>query len=91
MSAHTPGPWRVKGALVLPPNSCGVPECCGIAECFHGSNQELAEANARLISAAPDLLAALQAALLAKDACFADAELMQANDAIAKALGVVSQ
>lgn len=56
MSAHTEGPWLAKGASVYGPNSCGFVDCCGIAECFHGSSTEIAEANARLIAAAPDLL-----------------------------------
>lgn len=51
---HTPGPWRV-GAV------CGdvvfaVADSAGVASCARLAN---AEANARLIAAAPDLLAAL--------------------------------
>ena len=57
---HTPGPWtndpadgalvdaRVNGRLVA------------IAEVFHCDTDESREANARLIAAAPDLLAALE-------------------------------
>jgi hypothetical protein len=53
MSAHTPGPWRIKempnreGLIcVVPDNNLAVADCCDIAD-------------ARLIAAAPELLAAL--------------------------------
>lgn len=60
MSAHTPGPWEVgnldrNGQRVVR----GEIEVC---TCWHhcvGSLEEQMEANARLIAAAPDLLAAL--------------------------------
>jgi hypothetical protein len=56
MSKFTPGPWTAVGAIVLSPDTCGEVGCCGIAECFHGSQPEIAEANAQLIAAAPELL-----------------------------------
>lgn len=54
-----PGPWVANESEVLPPNSCGTVECCGIAECYHGSRQETAYANADLIAAAVNALPAL--------------------------------
>lgn len=59
MTRHTPGPWTAEGPRVLSPHSCGYVECCGIAECFHGSRKDVAEANARLVAASPDLKDAL--------------------------------
>lgn len=59
---HTPGPWQVFNAGHL---GCGVTRryCGDIAHC-HGydTNRSRAEelANARLIAAAPDMLAALR-------------------------------
>ena len=52
MSEYTPGPWRYReGALVIFPNNAG-----GFCIC----NCPDAEANARLVAAAPDLLEALE-------------------------------
>jgi hypothetical protein len=59
LDAATAGPWAANGCEVLPPNSCGTVECCGIAECHHGSRQEVAYANADLIAAAVNALPAL--------------------------------
>jgi hypothetical protein len=61
-SAHTPGPWSV-----AEPDANGQPivraEHFEVATCWHhcvGSIEREARANARLIAAAPDLLAALK-------------------------------
>ena len=55
---HTPGPWHVdingEGAITAPDGAL-------IARLHNASRDDLREANARLIAAAPDLLAALQA------------------------------
>ena len=53
MSAHTPGPWDV-------PNKSVKIRGCNFLATVHWDDDE-AEANARLIAAAPDLLAALEA------------------------------
>jgi len=57
MSTHTPGPWKF-ALFEHAPNEAFVQWRAGYAE-VHGSRAGR-EANARLIAAAPDLLAALQ-------------------------------
>lgn len=62
MSAHTLGPWRVGDAghtVFGPPNGKPSPEC--IADV--SPRRPAFRANARLIAAAPDLLAACSLAL----------------------------
>ena len=81
MSQHTPGPWFSHN-LWLGPEGKG-PFAFPL-----GTDEDQAAANARLIAAAPDLLAALEAAT----ACLARAPdayplLKQAEIAIAKARG----
>lgn len=59
---HTPGPWRTGGAnrLMVYANGWAVAD----AKIFHPhTDADQAEANAALIAAAPDLLAACKAAL----------------------------
>jgi hypothetical protein len=58
MSEHTPGPWRVDGRYVL-----GLKDK-SVAELPQGGvrHGKVDEANAHLISAAPELLAALKRA-----------------------------
>lgn len=95
---HTPGPWfvtgsmtkyveaRIPGGLVQEVAACGPTQADG----GYGDQQQ---ANAKLIAAAPDLLAALQLALYALAHCAADRgyQTLQnkaahaANSAIAKA------
>lgn len=68
MSRHTPGPWQVSrnnaGAIPLhfqPPEVIGRNgQCCVASQMGNGPE---AEANARLIAAAPELLAACEAML----------------------------
>jgi len=60
-SKHTPGPWRTGGNELSAFNVYG-PTGDLIAQC-------LSTANARLIAAAPELLAALQMALPALEWC----------------------
>ena len=66
--AHTPGPWQVS---IGPPRDAPLRTCVvardlerNIATCHtpreYGPNVDQAEANARLIAAAPELLAALE-------------------------------
>jgi hypothetical protein len=62
MSAHTPGPWNVMPgrSLLHVETDCDNPGGAGVPIC---SLPLKAEANARLIAAAPDLLDALRDAL----------------------------
>lgn len=62
MSKHTPGPWEVVGHGGLEVRS--TPEQILIAGCFYtGTNRRgQSKANARLISAAPKMLEALELA-----------------------------
>jgi hypothetical protein len=62
----TPGPWRANGQTVF---DCDGDEICTCGECVADRHN----ADARLIAAAPDLLAACEAALLREDV--ADGEL----------------
>ena len=67
MTAHTPGPWRYERTDGIPVNgrhmiSGAVPGYLAeVRDCVSGDVQ----ANARLIAAAPDLLAALETAYMA--------------------------
>jgi len=68
MSVHTPGPWRYAGhggTHVLDSNG----RCIGDAPQPHGMPPEEGEANARLIAAAPELLAALERLAGSLEAC----------------------
>lgn len=75
---HTPGPWKVapKGYLsICPVTDCGnlgtaIASAVGDGVVVAGTNcNDDREANARLIAAAPGLLAALKEALPALDYC----------------------
>jgi len=79
MSKHTPGPWRVGGSTGCL-HQIGIEPSIG---CAYGATDSLH--NARLMAAAPELLAALERAseLLSEDR-YADA-LRQCRAAIAKA------
>lgn len=61
---HTPGPWAASGDTVKGPAGNIVAECCGYSvkatDPSHRA-QGGREANAHLIAAAPELLAALEA------------------------------
>ena len=100
MSAgHTPGPWRLNaGDSIKVMNPRGL--CVAFAACggMTGVKLDEAEANARLIAAAPDLLAVAETLAnwiielaASGDAGFWDAEAMPeivaARTAIAKATG----
>ena len=66
MSA-TPGPWAQAGQRVNGPAGvlvawCGEASSIDVAGGFYAVSKTEAEANARLIAAAPDLLAAVRAA-----------------------------
>ena len=64
--AHTPGPWSAKRTAVFAPDCYAPHEKQKVAECFRHleggfmcATIDEAEANARLIAAAPDLIDAL--------------------------------
>ena len=76
-AAHTPGPWSVGGPTEFV-NQVRIEPCIGVA---YGAGGEVV-ANARLIAAAPDLLAALQKAL---DHCILPASSISAAEAEARA------
>jgi hypothetical protein len=59
IAKHTPGPWIIDPALELPLAVIADTED-GLGICELGTRTLETEANARLIAAAPDLLAALQ-------------------------------
>ncbi len=63
--SHTPGPWRVAGITTPTGNDIGIRGQTDtvIALALAGPNRE-PDANARLIAAAPDLLAACEWAFL---------------------------
>ena len=96
MSAHTPGPWHVSRdqAVVFGPGGQLMADC----EIFGPAMYEERYANACLIAAAPDLLAAcqllegrLESLMKYGDYGFddpaRDAAIIQARAAIAKATG----
>lgn len=58
---HTPGPWAVQYSKEMPELEVVSQDGWGIALCAAGLSDGVSDANARLISAAPELLAALQA------------------------------
>ena len=67
MSAHTLGPWswsaNPSGGARVQTSSVGIADVLSRAGVAHPT-QESCEANARLIAAAPELLAACEAALV---------------------------
>ncbi|QRF55335.1 hypothetical protein [Variovorax paradoxus] len=61
---HTPGPWEANGPFVNSAAVIGIADCsrAAVAENWAGTDyatDEIAEANARLIAAAPELLNSL--------------------------------
>ena len=88
---HTPGPWEAVGSAVKIPNPAGRTsgwiESIGHCE----SSMEERRANARLIAAAPDLLAALRGCLATMNAHEPGRALTAALNAIAKATGAESE
>lgn len=100
---HTPGPWTYGEYFVVPAMATGDDGRFSIAKVFEpvyhptGAHREEVCANARLIAAAPDMLAALEAiaeaanagVIMSGDDYTRDARLVmsQARTAIAKAKG----
>lgn len=95
MSKHTPGPWKTKdmvtGWIVGPGTIDGPSYVADVHRHTDGMTDAEAEANAALVSAAPEMLAALEAMLRAhEDGTFGvDGEQGRtlARDAVAKARG----
>ena len=59
---HTPGPWHQTGGIVASHEGhCAVAAYTGNGNILYAKTLAEREANARLIAAAPDLLAALEA------------------------------
>ena len=91
MSAqHTPGPWKVKAhstaVLAGRKQICSHVNAASVLPVNMVEDQKIANANARLIAAAPDLLEALQHLMVAHGEQL-DYAFQQAQDAIAKATG----
>jgi len=85
MSKHTPGPWSEdpEGELAVSVEGADGSVVCDV----HGaSNDPLCEANCSLISAAPDMLAALKRIIADDDRSDYDA-IGEAMRAVAKAEG----
>ena len=79
---HTPGPWRADWVNVYRKDD-HLADCCPKAK--NGIPLEQKEANARLIAAAPELLAALKALVNMQKGHENWPEVKQAEAAIAKA------
>ena len=99
MSKYTPGPWRVSAAPQIPDASTRWIEVYSVdpeddVAQVTGGNLKAAQANASLIAAAPDLLAALEQIVeldlfcaSMEDKTKTDALFASARTAIAKAKG----
>ena len=93
MAEHTPGPWRVPNSI--PTDVVDSAHNRWIADCkvsVNGPPKEEQEANARLIAASPDLLAACEWIVQPDHAIGSNAEFKEkateiARAAIAKAKG----
>lgn len=97
MSRHTPGPWLLE-LLSLPSQNFdygirATSDCVSGYVCFvntrwvHGDQQAQQRANARLISAAPELLESCERALAAWEGTGPAIILDELRAAIAKATG----
>lgn len=82
---HTPGPWSIAGSGYGLDVRCAAGNIVGMTRRF-GQNPAEVEANARLVAAAPDLLAALEYVMSAHGEQLTDA-LEAARAAIAAAKG----
>ena len=87
MTAHTPGPWVVKDSTQVTSDGRHIADCAGRETTTAIGLED--SANARLIAAAPDLLAALEKLLhlASEDWHEASPTLREAAGAIAKARG----
>ena len=93
MAEHTPGPWTVRDERQIAPNQRGAYPFYIDEGPAHRIAGVRFEADARLIAAAPDLLAALEEAVPAMTVPGYDSEeaIDLARDAIAKARGEVRE
>ena len=85
---HTPGPWIWSAGLsIWRESDSQIVSSVACDSVFNPTEEEVS--NARLISAAPDLLAALESLLDDADVCevAGDDAIRQARSAIAKASG----
>ena len=89
MSKYTPGPWRQGGVKeYLPISKCReIASDEGRIGLVYGIVDEENKANAQLIAAAPDLLAACLAFLEADNQCGANLAFTMAQEAVKKAIG----
>lgn len=89
---HTPGPWNVSGSHIVSVKT-GVQLAEVFSPCGYDPKNQKEAANARLIAAAPDLLAALEQCLVIVDAHRrisggdGDMAAMNARAALARAKG----
>ena len=95
MTQHTPGPWEASEAkdpanrIIVGPNPHFPGKRMTLADVFGFTGAESAEANARIIAAAPDLLEALRSILpLAVHTSPEDVAVHAARAAIAKATNI---
>lgn len=86
---HTPGPWTTDGAactgdldVISPAGRITLIDCE-----FSDESEDVLTANARLISAAPELLAAIEGLLNALPSATTHPAIKAARAAIAKATG----
>lgn len=82
---HTPAPWANDATIPLKAVDCERLEYSIVF--VNGHREQEAQANARLIAAAPDLLAALEALLSDVGPSSGLPSAIQAREAIAKARG----
>lgn len=85
---HTQGPWQVSNWYSTSGQSCGISNgILGVAAVY-GTGRTEAEANARLVASAPELVAAVRALLTYFSTKTDDAPcVVAARAAVAKALG----
>jgi hypothetical protein len=96
--SHTPGPWHVqflgpqKADLIHKGTFAGISGGSGCPNHLDADDQAIWEANARLIAAAPDLLAALEAVrpYFEGEHAYDHPHCVQLRDALAKATGGAS-
>ena len=82
MTLHTPGPWHLAVYVnerdeMFPPHIVGLLDNYSVADCCGGDDLDLG--NGRLISAAPDLLEACEAAIVALSDDATGGALSEAN------------